>query len=284
MSATLRFLGLSAADLAVPEPEQWTPDALAVALRRLRALGGAQIRLFGGDPLRGGGKNVILCGRERSIGGGELMVEHVEWQVGHLYLLDGGPLFDRVLSDLLAVDVAALPAAGGERERGAVTADDWPACQDLELVSAGGAAVRVRVADVRRDEPLARAVRSMMAAVDQALVGAEPFRSRGPWHRPEVGDCLAEAVRRALLASLRPPEDWFTVALRDAAAGDRSALARLSRPWPATNSGIEVALGNAGLFLLGAQPHPDPFSWHRQPGQPGAQLRRLVALATARRW
>jgi hypothetical protein len=284
VNRTLHLLRLSAADLAAPEPTRWTPETRELALRRLRALGGAQIRLHGADPLRGGGKNAIVCGRERTAGGGELLVEHVEWQVGRLYLLDGGDLFDRALADLIAIDVAALPAAVGVRDRGAATADDCPACQDLELVSADGAAVRVRIADVRRDEPLAGAARSLMAAVDSAVAAAEPFRHRGPWFRPEIADCFAEAVRRALLASLRRPDGWFDEALRAAAAGDLSALERLARPWPPTNSGVEMAQGNAALFLLGAPTRPDPFAWHRHPGQPGAPLRRLVALASARPW
>ncbi len=285
MNRTLHFLSLSEAELAAEEPARWTPETRELALRRLRALGGAQIRLHGADGMRGGGKNVILCGRERTIGGGELLVEHVEWQVGHLHLLDGGDLFDHVLADLVAIDVAALPPAGGSaRDRRAATDDDWPACVDLELVSHGGDAARVRVADVRQGEPLATAVRDLMSAVDRAVAAAEPFRSGGPWIQPEVMDCFAEAVRRALLAGLRQPDRWFAGALRDAAAGDLSAIERLAQPWPPTNSGVEMAQGNAALFLLGAPQRADPFAWHRHPGQPGAPLRRLVALATERPW
>lgn len=285
--ATLAFLGLSAADHAAPEPTEWTPEALDLALRRLRALAGAQIRLHGGDGMRGGGKNVVLCGRERTIGGGELLVEHVEWQVAHLHVLDGGGLFERTLGDLLALDFAALAPDGGPAgDRRAATEADWPVCQEMELVSADGASVRRRVPDVRRDEPLAGVVRSLMAGVDGALRGAEPFRTRGPHIGPDIPDCFAELVRRALLASLRPGRgDWFSRALRDAVEGDLSALDRLREPWPPTNSGVEVAQGEAALFLLGAPPRSrDMFVWHRHPGQPGARLRRLVALASARPW
>jgi hypothetical protein len=171
-SATLAFLGLSAADYTAPEPAEWTPEALDVALRRLRALAGAQIRLHGADGMRGGGKNVVLC----------------------------GPV--------------------------------------------------------------------------------------GPTIGPRIPACFAEAIRRALLASLRAERgDWFSKALRDAASGDLSARDRLAAPWPATNSGVELAQGNAALFLLGAPlRHRDTFLWHRHPGQPGARLRRLVALAAARPW
>lgn len=131
--ATLAFLGLSAADHAAPEPTEWNPEALDMALRRLRALAGAQIRLHAGDGMHGGGKNVVLCGRERTIGGGELLVEHVEWQVSHLYLVDGGELFDRTLGDLLALDLAALPApTAAAAERRAAAERDWPARQELE--------------------------------------------------------------------------------------------------------------------------------------------------------
>jgi len=286
-SATLAFLGLSAADYAAPEPAQWTPEDLEVALRRLRALAGAQIRLHGADGMRGGGKNVLLCGRERTIGGGELLVEHVEWQVAHLYVLDGGALFDRAIEDLLMVDIAALPAALGERpDQRRASESDWPACQEIELVSAGGESARVLVADVGGGEPLAAAVRSLMAAVDAAVGGAEPFRTVGPTIGPQIPVCFAEAIRRALLASLRAERgDWFSRALRDAASGDLSALDRLAAPWPATNSGVELAQGNAALFLLGAPPRGrDMFAWDRFPGQPGARLRRLVALAAARPW
>ena len=51
--------------------------------------------------------------------------------------------------------------------------------------------------------------------------------------------------------------------------------------WPPTNSGIEHALGRAGLFLLGhGAPVRGPFTaWHASPGQPGADLHRMVSLA-----
>jgi hypothetical protein len=285
--ATLAFLGLSAADFAAPEPMTWTPETREMALRRLRALGGAQIRLHGADGIRGGGKNVVLCGRERTLGGGELLVEHVEWQIGRLHVVDGGDLFDRTLSAFVALDLAALAPDGGPAgDRRAATEADWPVCQEMELVSADGASVRRRVPDVRRDEPLAGVVRSLMAGVDSALRGAEPFRTRGPHIGPDIPDCFAELVRRALCASLRTERgDWFTRTLRDAAQGDLSALDRLAQPWPPTNSGVELAQGNAALFLLGAPPRSsDHFIWHRAPGQPGSRLRRLVALAAARPW
>ena len=286
MSATLEFLGLTEADYCAPRPDEWTPEALAQALRRLRALAGAQIRLRGGDPNYGGGKNAILCGRERTIGGGELLVEHVEWQVDHLYVIDGGDLFDRVLADLIAIDVAALAPAAGAGEQGRGTGVGWPACCELELVSADGAAVRARLPDVRRDEPLAGAVRSLMSAIDDAFHEATPFRSRGPGIGPGLAECFAEAVRRALLDTVRGRRgDWFGDALAAAAGGDLSAQGELARPWPATNSGIELAQGDAALFLLGAAPrHLDHWPWHHFPGQPGSRLRRLIALATARPW
>lgn len=285
-SATLAFLGLSAADYTAPPATEWTPETLEVALRRLRALAGAQIRLRGGDPMQGGGKNAVVCGRERSIGGGELLVEHVEWQVGHLYVVDGGDLFDRALAELVAIDVAALEPPGAVTECRGATAEGWPLCQELELVSADGAAVRAWVPDVRRDEPLAAAVRGLIAAIDGAVRGAEPFRSRGPRIQVEIAACFEEVVRRALVDTLRADrDDWFEAALVDAAGGDRSALERLAHRWPPTNSGIELAQGDAALFLLGAAPrHLDRFPWHRHPGQPGARLRRLVALATCRPW
>lgn len=99
-----------------------------------------------------------------------------------------------------------------------------------------------------------------------------------------IGACFAEAIRRALLASLRDDrDDWFATALRDSTEGDLSALDRLAAPWPSTNSGVEVAQGEAARFMLGAPPRGrDTFVWHRHPGQPGAPLRRLVALATTR--
>ena len=285
--ATLAFLGLSAADHAAPEPTTWTPETLDIALRRLRALAGAQIRLHGADGMRGGGKNVVLCGRERTIGGGELLVEHLEWQVAHLHLLDGGGLFDRTLGDLLALDLAALPArTGPDADRRAGTPGDWPPSQELELISADGESLRVRIPDILQDEPLAAAVRSLMAGVDAAVAGAEPFDHVGPRIGPQIAACFAELIRRALLASLRDDrDDWFSAALRDATEGDLSALDRLAAPWPPTNSGVELAQGNAALFLLGAPPRAnDRFVWHFHPGQPGARLRRLVALAAASPW
>ncbi len=285
--ATLAFLGLSAADHAAPEPTRWTPETRDMALRRLRALGGAQIRLRGADGMRGGGKNVVLCGRERTIGGGELLVEHLEWQVAHLHLLDGGALFERALADLLALDLAALPPpTAPDADRRAATEGDWPAAQELELVSADGQSLRVRIPDVRQDQPLAAAARSLMAGVDAALAGAEPFRHVGPRIDVQIAACFAELIRRALLASLRDDrDDWFSAALRDATEGDLSALDRLAEPWPPTNSGVELAQGNAALFLLGAPPRAnDRFVWHWFPGQPGARLRRLVALAAASPW
>lgn len=285
--ATLAFLGLSAEDIGAPAPVDWTPEALDMALRRLRALAGAQIRLRGADPMRGGGKNLVLCGRERTIGGGELLVEHVEWQVAHLHVMDGGALFDRALADLLAVDVAGLPEkSAGPADRGAATAGDWPVSQEIELVSASGACARVSIADVRAPQPLAAAVRALMAGVDAALAGATPFRTVGPRIEPQIPVCYRELVRRALLDSLRGERrDWFARTLRAAADGDLSAIDRLARPWPPTNSGVEVAQGNAALFLLGAaQRSRDTFAWDRQPAQPGSRLRRLVALASARPW
>jgi len=284
--ATLAFLGLSGADFAAPEPAHWTPETRELALRRLRALAGAQIRLRGGDPMRGGGKHAVLCGSERTIGGGELLVEHVEWQVAHLFVLDGGDLFERTLAELVAVDVVAAPAGPtGPRDRSAATEGDWPVSVDLELVSVDGAAVGVRVADVRGGEPLAGIARALMAEIDRAVAAARPFRSRGPGIEEGIPACYHELVRQSLLATLRGGERWFARALRDAAEGDLSALERLAQPWPPTNSGVEMAQGNAALFLLGAPPrHPGHFSWHRHPGQPGSRLRRLVALATARPW
>ena len=286
MNATLEFLGLTEADYTAPPPAEWNPETLARALRRLRALAGAQIRLRGGHPNYGGGKNAILCGRERTIGGGELLVEHVEWQVDRLYVIDGGDLFDRVLADLIAIDVAALPVAAGEDRPGGGTGEGWPASLELELVSADGAAVRVHLPDVGGDQPLAAAVRSLMAAIDAAVQQATPFRSRGPRIGPELADCFAEVVRRALLDTVRRRRgDWFAAALAGAAGGNLAVLDELARPWPPTNSGIELAQGDAALFLLGAAPrHLELWPWHRHPGQPGSRLRRLVELATARPW
>ncbi len=284
-NATLAFLGLSGADFAAPEPSHWTPETRELALRRLRALAGAQIRLRGGDPMRGGGKHAVLCGHERTIGGGELLVEHVEWQVAHLFVLDGGDLFERTLAELVAIDVARAPAGpSGPRDRSAATDGDWPASMDLELVSVDGAAVGVRVADVRGGGPLAAIVRSLMAGIDRAVATARPFRAGGPRIAEGIPACYHELVRQGLIATVRG-DGWFATALRDAASGDLSALERLEQRWPPTNSCVEMAQGNAALFLLGAaRRQPDRFTWDRLPGQPGSRLRRLVALATARPW
>lgn len=287
MNATLDLLGLSPADYSAPPPAEWTPETLEVATRRLRGLAGAQIRLHAGNPSLAAGKNLVLCGHERLIGGGELLVEHVQWQVAHLHVLDGGELFDRALAALVDVDLAALPAptAGAAPATLAATDSGWPVCQDLELVSADGASRWARVADVRRDEPLARIARGLMAAADTALRGASPFRSRGPWVGAQIEECFAQAIRAALLDTLHRDDGWFRAALSDAARGERSALERLARPWPPTNSGIERAQGAAALFLLGvAPPAGDLFAWHLHPGQPGARLRRLLHLARARPW
>src|SRR4051812_17625824 len=105
---TLEFLGLSFEEYIAPAPERWTPETLELSLRRLRALGGAQIRLRATDASLGNGKEVVLCGRERDSFGGELLVEHVQWQVSHLHTLCDGALFDEALAELVGIDFVSV--------------------------------------------------------------------------------------------------------------------------------------------------------------------------------
>jgi hypothetical protein len=278
VNATLQFLGLTRNDYDAPPPAEWTPETLEVALRRLRGLAGAQIRLHGADPMLPGGKDVVLCGHERTLAGGELLVDHVEWQVSHLYLFDRPDLFEGTIDQLIQIDLAG----SGTRTAGPRLSTDsgWPISLELELISADGASLRRRIGDVRGDEPLAPIARGLMAAVDDAVAAGTALESRGPRIESGIARCFAHAIRQALIASVRGRSSWFDDALLAAARGDLSARAALARPWPPTNSGVERAQGAAALFLLGAAPPgPDPFPWHQAPGQPGARLRRLVDLA-----
>ena len=305
---TLELLGLSLEEYTAPEPERWTPEALEIALRRVRALGGVQIRLRATHPSLGNGKEVVLCGRERGLFGGELFVQHVQWQVSHLHTLSDGALFDEVLAALVRIDFISVaePPTSDHRTVPRALDNDWPRSQLLELITIDGARACHAMPDVDHDARVGPLVRRLMAAVDERVGAAAPFYSAGPYMPDGIARCFAHELRCALLASLRLPADAI-VAFR---AGDTRAIERLARTspdedaygsfdialmravlgnptralldgrWPPTSSGIELAQGRAGLFLLGYEaPGREPFAaWHRHPGQPGAALHRLVSL------
>ncbi|HUS64416.1 MAG TPA: hypothetical protein VMZ28_07720 [Kofleriaceae bacterium] len=273
--ATFDHLGLSHTDHRAGPPARWTPETLDVALRRLRALGGAQIRLLAADGLTPAGKDAVLCGAERTVGGGELMVEHVEWQVAHLHVLHAGDLFQRALDAMIAMDFVG-PAPEAPRLRAQLDSG-WPAVATVELVSCDGAISR-RAIDARQDDAAGALLRLLMEGIDEHMRDAVPFLSRGPTPVHGIAACFAHALGRALLATLRDRhDDPFHQALRRAAEGDLSARDELARPWPPTSSGVEVAQAHTALYLVGvAHRDDDRFPWHRAPGQPGAELRRLL--------
>ncbi len=306
---TLELLGLSLEEYTAPAPARWNPETLELALRRLRALGGAQIRLRATDPSLGNGKEVVLCGRDRSFPGGELLVDHVQWQVSHLYTLCDGALFDQVLAELVRIDLVSIAEPPGSDHRGGPGAldNDWPRSQLLELITIDGARACHAMPDVDHDARVGPLVRRLMGAVDERVGAAAPFYSRGPCMFDGIARCFAHELRCALLASLGLPADTiaafragdtgaierlagaspdegpygsFDAALMQAVLGNPTR-ALLDERWPPTNSGIELAQGRAGLFLLGREaPGRGPFAaWHRHPGQPGATLHRLVSLA-----
>lgn len=306
---TLEFLGLSLEDYNAPAPEQWTPETLELEVRRSRALGGAQIRLCATDPSLRNGKEVVLCGRNRSRLGGELLVVHVEWQVTHLYTLCDGALFDEVLARLVEIDFVSIAQPTTADHQGGPRAldNEWPRSQLLELITLDGARASHAMTDVDRDARVGPIVRFLMGAVDERAGAAAPFYSRGPVLFHAMAWCFAHELRCALLASLRLPDD----AVAASRAGDTHAIEQLAEippderayrafehalmqavlgnptrelldgRWPPTNSGIEHAQGRVGLFLLGhGAPARGPFTaWHASPGQPGANLHRLVSLA-----
>jgi hypothetical protein len=306
---TLELLGLSFEDYIAPEPEQWNPETLEIALRRLRALGGAQIRLRATDPSLSNGKEVVLCGRERGLFGGELLVKHVQCQVSHLYTLCDGALFDEALAELVGIDfvsVAEPPTSDHRTVMGALD-NDWPRSQLLELITIDGARVSHAMLDVDRDARVGPLVRRLMSVVDERVGAAAPFYSAGPYMPDGIARCFAHELCCALLESLRLPDDViaafragdtraierlaaaspdegaydsFDIALMQAVLGNPTR-ALLDGRWPPTNSGIESAQGRAGLFLVGHEaPGRESFAaWHRHPGQPGATLHRLVSLA-----
>lgn len=275
--ATLDLLGITRADYQAGHPTEWNPHTLAVALRRVRAIGGAQIRLHAADGMTPAGKNTVLCGSERTLRGGELMVEHVEHQVARLHVLRAGDLFALALDLLIEMDFAA-PAPPAPPPPRAQLPTGWPAAATLELVSADGAIAR-RAVDARADDAAAAVVRLLMEGIDQHTRDATPFRAGGPTPVHGIAACFAHALAIALLATLRDDllDRPFYRALRGAAAGDLSARDELARPWPSTNSGVEVAQAHTALYLVGVDhAGPDPFRWDRSPGQPGAELRRLL--------
>lgn len=306
---TLEFLGLSLEDYTAPAPEQWNPKTLERALRRLRALAGAQIRLRATDASLRKGKDVVLCGRDRDHFGGELLVVHVEWQVSHLYTLCDGALLDEVLARLVKTDFVSIaqPTASDHHSMPRALDNDWPRSQLLELITLEGARACHAMPDIDQDARVGPIVRFLMDAVDERVDATAPFYSRGPTLFDGIARCFAHELRCALLASLRLPAD----AIAAFRAGDTGAIERLAATspdegayrafehalmqavlgnptrelldgrWPPTNSGIELAQGRAGLFLLGHEaPGRGSFAaWHRTPGQPGAMLHRLVSLA-----
>jgi hypothetical protein len=306
---TLELLGLPLEEYTAPAPERWNPKTLELALRRLRALGGAQLRLRATHASLGNGKEVVLCGRERSLPGGELLVEHVQWQVSHLYTLCDGALFDEVLAALVKIDFASIaePPISDHRAMAGALDNDWPRSQLLELITVDGARARHAMPDVDRDARVGPLVRRLMAAVDERVGAAAPFYSGSPCMFDGITQCFAHELRCALLASLQLPADTiaafragdtraieriagtsadqgeygsFDLALMQAVLGTPTR-ALLDGRWPPTSSGIELAQGRVGLFLLGrGAPGREPFAaWHRHPGQPGATLHRLVSLA-----
>jgi hypothetical protein len=241
--------------------------------------------------------------------GGELLVEHVQWQVSHLYTLCDGALFDEVLAELVRIDLAAVaePPTSDHRTGTGALDNDWPRSQLLELITIDGARASHAILDVDRDARVGPLVRRLMSAVDERVGASAPFYSGGPCMFDGIARCFAHELRCALLESLRLPDD----AIAAFRAGDRRAIERLARRspdedaygafdlaliqavlgnptralvderWPPTNSGIELAQGRVGLFLLGREARArQPFdAWHRNPGQPGATLHRLVSLA-----
>lgn len=302
---TLRLLELSMEDYMAPPPAEWTPATLDPARRRWRALGGAQLRVTAQASGLPGGKDVVLFGAERTIGGGEVLVD---WPVARLYVIDAPAIFEAAIAGMIARDVAWSTTERPPRSPRAAGALDggWPSSIALELVSAGGRTGWLEVEDARAGTPAAGLARELVAAIDGAVAGAAPFSVGGPWTGGSLARCAAHAIACSVLREMDVPEEVraafragltaplarhaaelehepFAAALLGAVLGDPGALAALAAPWPPTSSGVERALGRAALFLLDPEaPRPPPLvAWYGAPEQPGARLERLLDLASA---